>query len=453
MKSRISKLALLAGLVLQLGLSACSSEKARAPGVTGPGHDDDDAGPAHDDADVPMPRPDAGQTDIYSGETFLCTFAADDEITGPAELRADVLGTAANAQGFGQVFQRSDGAVFLRAIDITGLPQAPSAVVAASTLVHSPALVASEAGFLLGYREERGPNQALVLRDLDDASTPQTVVTESLYAAAPATSTGSAEGQREAWALVGNEAGYVVAYREADDTQHVHVRGLDAQGQLTDASAALDLAATPATQLQLARFEQGGLLLTYAHEDGDAAALQRKVSGQRLQSTLEPVGAPQVLSQSPLSESPFIVAAREDSAGVIYPSRDGGIRHALKVRRISTDGAPEGPELNVADAPRVVRDGSIAAFGRGYVVVYRELPSPGQEDAIVRIAFINPFGSVVHDAKLSDTVNLPAHTSVAVQGPYLLASWMTPAPSGSATIQALRMHCPGALVLCGGQLE
>ena len=123
------------------------------------------------------------------------------------------------------------------------------------------------------------------------------------------------------------------------------------------------------------------------------------------------------------------------------------------MRRIDYSGATEGPELNVANAPRVVRDGSIASFGRGYVLAYRELPSFGRSEAEVRIAFVDPFGGVVYDAAIASVGSLPAATSVAAQGTHVLVTWNTASPSGSATVETLRMDCPGALVLCGGSVD
>jgi hypothetical protein len=429
-------------MTLPVTIMACSGDEARAPAAsTGKPSKETDA--SVDDASVPGPSRDAGHTELYADDTFLCRFASSDRLTGPVDVRAHVLRSAANSRGFGQVFQRQDGALLLRAIGITGAAQPEGLVTAASETIEAPSLVASDAGFLLGYRDRVGSRFALRIRDLDDATTPETRISEDIAWRTDAV------GRGEPWALTASADGFLVAYRQREDDTHVHVQALDADGQRSDEGHAFAWpeGVDAPDELALASFEEGGYLLAYAHTSTDGS---RMVTGQKLDARGNPSPA-RTLSHSPLSDASMSLSARADSAGLLYPSRDGGLRDALKLRRIDEDGSTQGPELNVAGAPRVVRDGSLAAFGRGYVLVYRELPSLGRSDAQVRIAFVDPYGGVVYDAAIAMSPALPAATSVAAQDDHVLVSWITPAPSGSATVETLRMDCPGALVLCGGR--
>jgi hypothetical protein len=201
------------------------------------------------------------------------------------------------------------------------------------------------------------------------------------------------------------------------------------------------------------RDDSGVLVLREAGSDGDL------LFGQKLSATLAKSGSPVQLSKSAVSGGSFALSARADSAGLLYPALDGAVRRALKLRRVDDTGMPEGPVLNVANAPRVVDAGSVTAFGRGYAVVYRELPSLRQDYPSIRIAFVNPFGSVVYDAELARfeaaaaDVNASVATSVAAAGGEAIAvAWTEPDVAG-AKLRALRLSCPGALVLCGGKVQ
>jgi len=90
-------------------------------------------------------------------------------------------------------------------------------------------------------------------------------------------------------------------------------------------------------------------------------------------------------------------------------------------------------------------------LGQGYAIAYRALPSLGVEQPTLRLAFINQFGRIVHETELAQTSETGGPTSVgASEDGHVLVGWATTSPSGTATIHAVQLDCPGALLLCGG---
>lgn len=418
-------------------LIGCGDDANEPPKVV---QGDDDAG--QDDAGSVGPRgADAGDNSIVAGDTHLCSYDDDDRLTVANQLRGDVLASAANELGAGLVFQRVDGALFAAAVPASGALPSPSAVTTADDEASAPRLAASATRFLLGYVRERDAERALVVRDLMDPAAAALVLSRTL---APS----SAHG--EPWAVAEGADGFVTAFL---DDQGAHLQALTTNAAPSGSSKPLELGPMhDPLALALGRFASGGLLVAFPET---SAAGETHLFGQRVSETLEPSGSPLQLSKNAIAQGIFGLAARRDSAGLLYPALDGGVRAALKLRRIDESGQPEGPVLNVANAPRIVDSGSIAAFGRGYALVYRELPSLGREQATLRIAFVNPFGSVVYDAelaKLDPTAEAGASSVAAADGPGLVVSWTEPGADG-ATLHALRLRCPGALVLCGGTVD
>jgi hypothetical protein len=164
-------------------------------------------------------------------------------------------------------------------------------------------------------------------------------------------------------------------------------------------------------------------------------------------------GDPVALSKNAVHDARFDLAARRQSEGLIYHAMDGDVRDAIKYRRVDPQGLASEAVLNIVNAPGRARDGSIAAFGQGYAVAYRELPSLGVDHPAVHIAFVNQFGEVVHEAELGTTTETGGRTTVsATSDGHLLVGWTSAQPS-SATTHALKLYCPGALILCGGALK
>jgi hypothetical protein len=389
---------------------------------------DDDAGRRSSGRDGAAPDDDdAGTTVVRAGDTVLCSFDSDDVFLGPSQLAGAELHSSGNARGFGQVYLRRDGTLFVRAIPLDGPANAERAVVAASEQPAAPTIVAGERDFVLGYRA----GTTLWLKSLAEGPAASVMLTAAL--------------QAEAYALAATDGGFAVAYR-ADQADQVELRAFDedlgARGEAT-----VELPGS--THLGLAPIGDHDLVLGFAAASPSG---ELSVSGLRLGASLDAMGAAEQLSTSPPAQARFALAGRAASAGLLYATSDGGVREALKLRRIGAGGAPEGPLLNVADAPRRVSAGAIAAFGQGFAVVYRELPSLGVADEAVRIAFVNQFGAVVHDAALVDHLGAESLTSVAVSGQQVLASVVTGSAEGSE-LRTIRLDCAGALVLCGGSLQ
>jgi hypothetical protein len=109
--------------------------------------------------------------------------------------------------------------------------------------------------------------------------------------------------------------------------------------------------------------------------------------------------------------------------------------------------------VNLVNAPGRAVDGSIDAFGQGYVVAYRALPSLGVDAPRIVVAFVNQFGRVVHRADLAETTEAAGEVRVGASADgRLLVAW-TSARGSSAMAHALELDCPGALQLCGGAIE
>ena len=86
-------------------------------------------------------------------------------------------------------------------------------------------------------------------------------------------------------------------------------------------------------------------------------------------------------------------------------------------------------------------------------MAYRALPSLGVPEPVIRVAFINQFGAIVHEAEIAETTESGGRTTLAAtRDGHLLVGWSSAWPAGPAT-HALKLHCPGALILCGGHVD
>ena len=154
---------------------------------------------------------------------------------------------------------------------------------------------------------------------------------------------------------------------------------VDAGGQKQGDAVRVDGVATRAPEdLHLAQLDDGELLLAWLERDdaGDG-----HVMGLVLAADFSAQGKPFALSQFAAHDARFDLAARQLSVGLVYHALDGGTRDAIKYRRIAADGSVSDPAFNVVDAPGRARDASIAAFGQGYAVAFRSLPSLGVDHA------------------------------------------------------------------------
>jgi hypothetical protein len=222
-------------------------------------------------------------------------------------------------------------------------------------------------------------------------------------------------------------------------------------GQLVGDRQTVDgVGARAPEDLHLAQLDGGAVLLAWLERDDMG---QGHVMAQSLKADLGKRGTPIELSKNAAHDARFDLSARRNSEGLIYHALDGDVRDAIKYRRVDPQGATSQAVLNVVNAPGRARDGSIAAFGQGYAIAYRELPSLGVDHPGIHLAFVNQFGEVVHRAELAESTEGGGRTSVsATTDGHVLVGWTTELPSG-ATTQALALYCPGALVLCGGAMN
>jgi hypothetical protein len=258
---------------------------------------------------------------------------------------------------------------------------------------------------------------------------------------------------RELYALLGAQGRFVAAYVEDGA---LRLQAIEADGTVEADSVEVELPedAVP-RHLELASLPDGRTLLAWSEQDEDEERSGR-VLGLVLSAGFEAEGEPIVLSKSPVDAMSFALDARQNSAGLLYENREGGVRPNAKLQRIEADGAAEQPTLNILNAPGQMIDASITAFGQGYAVAYRALSSLGVEEPLIRIAFVNEFGLIVHQAELraTDGMSGPTALRATTHGELLVAWTEIDSPSeGTRALRALQLDCPGALVLCGGTPE
>jgi hypothetical protein len=431
---------LVAALLCSLG---CQSKHAPPPLAAGSSpprtlHKDEDGGPSPKSFD-------AGHFDVTidSSKGFLCGYDRADLLDFEGSVSLPELAIATDERGFAMLFHNAAGALFIEAVPVDGAAQDPVAIVSASDAPAGAAIAVSGSHFLLGYRDQAASAQTLRVRELSSVQNAPVALSSALV---PTPTAG------ELWASVGLADGFVAAFVErAGDTAELHLQRLQSDGTPTgDALSVPGIGTRKLEDLRLAPLDAGRVLLAWLERDDQGRG---HVMAMPVASDFGSQGQAVELSKNAVHDAPFGLSARKLSAGLLYHSLDGDVRDALKYRRIDASGAASQPELNLENAPARVRDGSIAAFGQGYAVAYRGLPSLGVDHAAVHVAFINQYGEVVYHAELSPTAEAGGRTALAATADgHLLVGWNEQLPSGAAT-HALKLYCPGALVLCGGKLN
>ncbi len=410
---------------------------------TGPSHQKPRQ--ADEDAGSPAPALDAGMFDhtIASGGGLLCGYDDADMLMLAGSSTLPELASATDERGFALLFHDAAGALFIEAVPVGGAAHDPVEIVAPSDAAAGIALAVSGQHFLLGWRDQDATAQTLHARELSSAGTPTRVLSSALV---PSTQGG------ELCALLGLDDGFIAGWLEqSGSSQQLRLQRLDADGAPAGAAVTVPGVGALAPQdVHLARLDSGRTLLAWLERGDDG---QGHVMGQVLAADFTPEGDSSELSKNAVHDARFDLAARAGSEGLIYHALDGDVRDAVKYRRLDPDGKASQPVLNLVNAPGRARDGAITPFGQGYAVAYRVLPSLGVAEPAIHVAFINQFGEVVHDADLGATTEQGGRTSVAAtEDGHVLVSWTTVLPSGAAS-RALKLYCPGALVLCGGQVQ
>jgi hypothetical protein len=432
-------------LVVLLACFSCGGDdRSDVGGAVGTGRRDGGLRDAAPPAPEPEPEPDAGSRDheIFDGARYLCGYDDADVLTLPGNADHPEIAMAENARGFALVHQDEHGGVFISAVARRGAARAPVRILSSAEAAQGVMLAGSAEGFLLAWRGEAS-GAALRTREL-------TEVEHGVFELSGNVAADEDGGRRSA--VLGEPDGFVAAWIEADGGEaSLRVQRLGADGMVQGAPQVIeDVAARNPIDLHLARLSGGGVLLAWLERDADGAG---RVMGMPLSSALAPAGEAVELSRSVVSAGRFDLASRAASLGLIYAGLDGGVREALKYRRIDPDGIAREALFNVEGPPARVRHGSIAPFGQGFAVAYRALPSLGVPRPVIRVAFLNEFGEIVYEAELAETTEAGGRTTVAATPDgYVLVGWSSAWPSGAVT-HAVKLHCPGALELCGGQLD
>jgi hypothetical protein len=449
MSNELSARVLAAALIC--AAAACGDDEMRTPfAPTG--------GDSHRDASTPDAAraggggadADAGAFDhvIRVGDLDLCGFDDADSIELPGDADESELGIAAAAREFALVYHADDGALWRARVAVDGEVEAPQPLAGSGARAGAAALASTGARVVLAFRGAGDAAGELRVRSLDADEDRKAVQLSDALATSPSGG--------ELFALLALDDGFVAAFVE--DTgggRALRIQRLDAAGEPDgDARTLEDIAARAPEDLHLARLDAGRVLLAWFERDpaGDAGD-DGRVMGVTLSPELEIEGEPLALSKYGVHGARFDLAARSQSAGLIYHARDGATRDTVKFRRVDGDGQVTEAAFNVVDAPGRAIDGSIAAFGQGYAVAYRVLPSLGVEQAAIRVAFINQFGAIVYEAELAPASENGGRTTLATTTDgHLLVGWTHLLVSTPVT-RAIQLYCPGALELCGGAVE
>lgn len=420
-------------------LAACSDDQGNKAPV------DPFTTSAHDGAVFePNRDPDAGKDDydneiLSSDGVFLCGYQDDDVLEFEGHTDFTAKGLAASPFGMALAYQGPMSDIFLMGLPLEGEPAPASRVVTGSDGPQGPELASAGGDFMLLWRELSNGAHTLRARSLSNANTSAIVLGEDLMQMPTGASPTDVAAQ---------DADFVVAMLPQTGPLRALRFGHDSDA--TPSSVEINgVADRDPTDIHLARLDGDRTLLAWLQQ-GDGGA---RVMGMNLNPDLTPETVAVELSGSAVDGSSFDLAGRSGSAGLLYHTLEG-TRDALKFRRVENDGSTPGPLLNIVAAPGRGRDGAIAAFGQGYVIAYRALPSPGIPTPEIRIAFINQSGLIVHQAELSKTSEGGGQARiVATIDGHVAVAWSTISPSGAATGKSTRLYCPGALILCGGKVN
>ncbi|MFI5308509.1 MAG: hypothetical protein ACHQ53_14215 [Polyangiales bacterium] len=448
MRDRGTKLLRGVAAALSCALAAglgCSAKRSAPPGAPTSGARASTARSDEDGGALPKGS-DAAQYDVTidSSKGFLCGYDNSDmlQLDGSADQPEPAIAT--DEKGFVLLYHDASGALFIEAVPVDGAAQSPVPIIAPADAPAGVGVSVSGSHFLLGWRDQDSSAQTLRVRELSSVDHQPVALTSALV---PTATDG------ELWASVGLADGFLGAFVEHTDAgSELRLQRLAADGTLLNALTVPGVGARKLEDLHLSRLDSTRALLAWLERD---AMGMGQIMAMPVATDLTSKGQGQALalSKSSVHDSRFDLDARALSAGLLYHSLDGDVRDALKYRRIDASGTASQPELNIVNAPGRVRDGSIAAFGQGYAVAYRELPSLGVDHPAIDVAFINQFGAVVYQAELSQTSETGGRTDLAATADgHLLVGWTEQLPAG-ATTHALKLYCPGALVLCGGKVN
>jgi hypothetical protein len=427
----------LAGLCAPLFACGDDDSATASTNPSGRTHDRDASAPTAPIIDASEPS--GPDHELRSGDTYLCGWNDADALELAGNFGFGELAIATDERGFALVHHDDKGALRIEAIPIGQSAQPSVRLIDGADAPGRSVVAAAQERFLLLYRD----GSQLAARALEQHASP---IMLSDHLAEPA-----ADGER--FALTALDDHFVAAWIDGDgETAGLHIQALALDGTPLADAASLDTLVTQAPlDVELGRLDRERVILAW-HEQDDAGA--GRVMAVSLDADLAAEHAAVQLSKNAVAEARFDLDARQLSAGVIYQAREGGTRDTVKYRRVDPQGEATQPELSIVNAPGRARDGAIAAFGQGYAVAYRVLPSLGVDQAAIRVAFINQFGRVVYEDELaaSSENGGPTSVSASIDG-HLVVGWNSTGANGSATMHAIQLDCPGALKLCGGGID
>lgn len=421
-----------------LALMACGGEEPKAKGSSTSVGDEPDAGPKSGGADSSTGGTGGFENTVEDDGKVLCGYADEDVMALPGNMDHPLASIARSPAGFGLLFYDEAGNLRIQAADRNGYPDEAVPVGTALDGLQRAHVAASGESYLLATRAAEDGSVVLRTRSLTGGTGADTIHTAAL---------GEGAGGGELWDVAADSTGYLLAY--VDNTLHLKRLGRDGEvsgDEITDDA----IAERKPASLKVVEVENDSVLVAWAEPQSDGTYL---IMGQHFNASFAEMGAVTQLSKTPISDPRFDFSARALSAGLIYQNKDADVRDTIRYRRVEPDGSVPGPVLSIVGAPRKATDGAIADFGQGYVIAYRTLTSLGAPTPEIRAAFINQFGAVVYEVKLADSSELGGPVSVnTTSDGYVLVTW-TSSNGFEAQRTAVKMNCPGALLLCGGELE
>lgn len=290
----------------------------------------------------------------------------------------------------------------------------------------SPALAVNANGVVDAYftAVAEGANE-LYRRELTSGATPQRVTTDVPGAARDELSTvASTFGDAPLLA-------YVKQTSLAAPSQLVTRR----QGQADVEIVAVAEAQRP-ERIALAALAGGGGVIGWVSEQAGGSTLRIRA--------LDLAGAPRAAAVELATQvgalSTVGLARNGDVGAVIYVVQSANVGE-LRHKRLDAQGQPGATESRLTTASKSVTGASITAYGRGFVVAYRDVPLAAEATAALQLMFIADDGKIGGERKVADVPSSGGASRVLLFPDGRLAvAWVDYGASG-ATLRAVRVRC------------
>jgi hypothetical protein len=244
----------------------------------------------------------------------------------------------------------------------------------------------------------------------------------------------------------------MVAWNDEDPTakQSLYVRAIDATGQpLADAERIDQSNTLRFRDVSLAPLGDDGAGLTYWRYSDDFT------TSDLVFVALDATGKPQrdawVLSTNAGSSASIALSVDAQGGAVVYSRAEGSGRQ-IWFQQIDDAGQPallrsgsgQATALRIVNAPFKGIDVSLTKLSASFVLAYRALPAESQDQAQIRVYFLDRFGAVIGDSDLSYTSPTGGRTAAASANDGRVAiAWSELNASGKSEVKLARLPCVG----------